>query len=353
LTQAPPVEDWATSRLLLDRDNPRLPADLRERDQIELLRYFVVHYDLEELGWSMAEKGYFAEEPLLTTSAEDPNHRIVVEGNRRLATLKLLTNADARAAIARPLWEELAEFAREHVLDRVPTRLYQKRQDLLEYLGFRHVSGLMQWTADAKARYVRALVIDYGYSFQKAGRVIGSRQDAIRRQFIAWQALEQARTASVDITPAVEHFGVFYRALQNPRIREFLTVTGWVDGTEETLEPLGPEGPSRLEEFLGFVFGNKRVIRESRQLDDLGRVLGDKAALAILRADRDLSLALQELPADRDSIFAAVRLSYRHAAAANAEAFQFADDAELVEQVERLRALVERLHDSLMARPKG
>jgi hypothetical protein len=353
LTQAPPVEDWPTSRLLLDQHNPRLPADLRERDQMELLRYFVVHYDLDELGWSMAEKGYFAEEPLLTTSADDPAYRVVVEGNRRLATLKLLTEPQARAAIARPLWDELAEFAQEHQLDQIPTRLYGKRQDLLEYLGFRHVSGLMQWTADAKARYVRSLVVDYGYSFQKAGRVIGSRQDAIRRQFIAWQALEQARGANIDVSPAVEHFGVFYRALQNPRIREFLTVAGWVDGTEETLEPLGPEGPSRLDEFLSFVFGNKRVIRESRQLDDLGRVLGDKASTAILRTERDLSLALQELPADRDSIFAAVRLAYRHAAAAHAEAFQFADDDELVAQVERLKALVERLHDSLMTRPKA
>jgi len=245
MTQAPPVEDWAVTHLLLDPENPRLPADLREREQIELLRYFVVHYDLEELGWSMAEKGYFAEEPLLTTLAEDPDYRVVVEGNRRLAALKLLTDAEARAAIERPLWHELAELAAEHQLGQVPTRLYAKRQNLLEYLGFRHVSGLMQWTADAKARYVRTLVVDYGYSFQKAGRVIGSRQDAIRRQFIAWQALEQAREAGVDVTAAVEHFGVFYRALQNPRIREFLTLTGWVDGMEHTRRPLGPEGPNR------------------------------------------------------------------------------------------------------------
>ena len=271
-----------------------------------------------------------------------------MEGNRRLATLKLLTDAEARAAIGRPLWHELAEFAAEHQLGQVPTRLYGKRRYLLEYLGFRHVSGLMQWTADAKARYVRTLVVDYDYSFQKAGRVIGSRQDAIRRQFIAWQALEQARKAGVDVTPAVEHFGVFYRALQNPRIREFFTLAGWVDGTEQTLEPLSPDGPSQLDEFLGFVFGTKRVIRESRQLDDLGRVLGDKVALSILRAERDLDLALQELPADRDAIFAAVRLAYRHAAAANAEAFQFAGDDELVEQVKRLESLVERLRDSLV-----
>jgi hypothetical protein len=52
------------------------------------LRFFEQEYDLEELGWSMAEKGYFNEEPLLTiTDPADESRRIVIEGNRRLATL--------------------------------------------------------------------------------------------------------------------------------------------------------------------------------------------------------------------------------------------------------------------------
>jgi len=100
MSEGPEVEDWPVERLLLDSTNPRLPESLGERDQLTLLRFFEQEYDLEELGWSMAEKGYFNEEPLLTvTDPTDESRRIVIEGNRRLATLRLLIDTEARTAI--------------------------------------------------------------------------------------------------------------------------------------------------------------------------------------------------------------------------------------------------------------
>lgn len=343
----PQVEPWPVQKLELDPENARLPEDLTDRSQSSLLKHLEEAYDLEELGWSMAERGYFPEEPLLTiTHPDDASVRIVVEGNRRLATLKLLVDADARHLVGKKTWDELAELP-EQDLTTVPTRNYSSREALLEYLGFRHVSGLLAWTADAKARFVHKLVVDYAFTFDRSARVIGSRSDAIRRQFIAWRALEQGRAAGIDVSPAVEHFGVFYRALQNPRIRDFIHLQGWMDGTEETREPLANDGPERLGEFLDLVFGKKRVIRESRQLDDLGRVLGDQHSVAMLRQERDLVLALQELPADRDAVYAAIRLAYRHAARANAEAWQFSGDDELTAEARRLAEMVAQIMRSL------
>jgi hypothetical protein len=344
----PVVELWQVSRLDLDAENARLPEDLTDSTQAGLIRYFEEAYELEELAWSMAEHGYFREEPLLTlASPDDPARRIVVEGNRRLATLKLLTDAAARHAVGKPSWDEMAELAAEQPLEEVPTRKYPSRESLLDYLGFRHVSGLLQWTADAKARFVHRLVREHNYSFDRAGKVIGSRSDAIRRQFIAWRALEQARAADVDVAPAVQHFGVYYRALQNPSIRAFLKLTGWTDGSEQLLEPLGDGGTDRLAEFLDLVFGKNRVLRESRELDDLGKALANPPALALLRDTRDLGTALQEIPADKDQVYAAIRLSYRQAARANAEAFQFKGDPDLMAEAAKLRDMVAQLLRSL------
>ncbi len=338
------VEPWPLAQLELDAENARLPEGLTDRGQAALLRHFEEAYELEELAWSMAEHGYFPEEPLLTIDHPgDPRRRIVIEGNRRLATLKLLRDREARVAVGKPIWDELAALADDQQLDPVPVRDYPNRGALLEYLGFRHVSGLLPWTADAKARYVHRLVIEHRYSFDRAAKVIGSKAPAIRRQFIAWRALEQARGAEVDVTAAVSHFGVYYRALQNPSVRAFLRLGGWTDGTEDLLEPLGPGGSERLGEFLEFVFGRRRVIRESRQLDDLGKVLGSEPAYALLKQERDLAMALQELPADRHAVNAAIRLAYRHAARANAEAWQFVGDAELLAEAGRVRDLVAQL----------
>ncbi len=343
----PDVEEWDVANLDLDPENARLPEDLADRSQLALVAYFEQAYELEELAWSMAEHGYFTEEPLLTVNIDAPGRRVVLEGNRRLATLKLLTDASARDAVKKSFWNELAELASEHQLQKVPTRNYPTRESLLDYLGFRHVSGLLQWTADAKARFVHNLIVNHKYSFDRAGRVIGSRPDAIRRQFIAWRSLEQARSYGIDTAPGTRHFGVYYRALQNPAIRSFIGVDGWINGTESMLNPLKLGGTDRLGEFLDLVFGPKRVIRESRQLDELGKVLANRQAYALLKETRDLSIALQELPADKDALYAAIRLSYRNAARANAEAFQFKGDPDLKAEAAKLRDLVAQLLKSL------
>jgi hypothetical protein len=301
------------------------------------------YYDLEELGWSMVEHGYFDEEPLLVVQPESTSDkRIVVEGNRRLATLKLLSDSQARLYVGKPVWDTIADAAAEKGRDltRVPVREYHTRQELIEYLGFRHVSGLMQWEAEAKARFVYQLISDYGHDFGEVARTIGSRSDAIRRQFIAWGALEQARRAGVDVSQAIRRFGVLYRALQNPNTRKFLGLNGWIDGTREMREPLDPGGTERFGELLGFIFGPDRVIKESRRLDDLGKALSEPVALGVLRQERDVDTALRELPEDRSALLATMRTAYRGLTGVNGQAFQFVGDKDLITEADRLRTIV-------------
>ena len=224
-------EDLPIDRLQLDPLNLRLPEEMLGSGQHDLLAFFFRNYELEEIAWSMAEHGYFEEEPLLTIAGtSDGDVRTVVEGNRRLATLILLTDASARDRLSvGGDWPDLVELAADQALEPVPTRRYESRGELLQYLGFRHVSGLMQWSADAKARFIFDLIRHQGYSFQKAGRAIGSRADAIRRQFVAWAILEQSRSAHAEVEPAVQSFGVFYRSLQNPSVRRFVHLANGTD----------------------------------------------------------------------------------------------------------------------------
>lgn len=343
-------ETVAIANLDLDPTNFRLPEEVEGDSQLSLLRYFYATYNLEELAWSIADEGFWEEEPLLTVRAtEDGPRRVVVEGNRRLATLILLTDGEKRSELeVQALWTELAELASDHDLTSVPTRLYSSRDELLHYLGFRHVSGLLKWDADAKARFIYELVRDRGMTFQDAARAIGSRRDAVGRNYIAWCILEQGRNEGVDIRPASDHFGVFYRSLQSPGIRSFLELGDlWLHPDETVTAPLGESGAERLTEFIGFALGPDRVIPESRRLDDLGTVLQDKGALATLRSERDLELALEEISPSWDMLFAMIRRSYRSARVALAEAPAFRGDERLLTEIERLHSLVEQLRAAL------
>jgi hypothetical protein len=53
------------SRLFLDPENPRLPKEAQGKSEGELLEVLFRRFNLEELAYSMAENGYFDEEPLV------------------------------------------------------------------------------------------------------------------------------------------------------------------------------------------------------------------------------------------------------------------------------------------------
>ncbi|MFX0207886.1 MAG: hypothetical protein ACFFDT_17995, partial [Candidatus Hodarchaeota archaeon] len=95
------------SELLLDAENFRILPEDKVTSQREILELMERDFDLIPLGQSMADNGYFLVEPLI--GIPGPNRKIIiVEGNRRLATLIFLTNPEKRKrSLYKKTWEEL------------------------------------------------------------------------------------------------------------------------------------------------------------------------------------------------------------------------------------------------------
>src|ERR1700684_1957742 len=60
-----PLRNLGIGRLHLDPENPRLPEEVQGRGEEELLQHLYEHFALEEIASSMAQNGYFDEEPLV------------------------------------------------------------------------------------------------------------------------------------------------------------------------------------------------------------------------------------------------------------------------------------------------
>src|SRR5713101_8279997 len=106
------IEYVKLDKLLIDPDNPRLGKGLTEKTQEAMLRYIEARFEPILVGRSIALHGYFVSEPLIVIPNKDQTFT-VVEGNRRLVALKLLSDEAARAALGRRrrLWDKLAEQA--------------------------------------------------------------------------------------------------------------------------------------------------------------------------------------------------------------------------------------------------
>ena len=185
-----PVQD-----LLLDGRNPRLgrqnvQKNLSQDEILDVMQTFT----LDELGVSMLRSGFWPQEALIAVMEKVGRHErlVVVEGNRRLAALKLLEGAAAADNVPnewKQIWEahsKKQQKALKDLLENAPYILADTRQDVQMYLGFRHVTGIKQWDPAEKAEYISNL-IESGMTYREVTEAIGSKVASVRQSYISFR----------------------------------------------------------------------------------------------------------------------------------------------------------------------
>ena len=272
----------------LDPQNPRLASYERGAAQDQLLQLMISRFKLEELAESIISAGYLPFDPLIAWRHE--GRIVVLEGNRRVAALKLLLNPEVAPERFRDTWRALRgrlSQADLTAIGQVEARVYEDRDnpDVSAYVGFRHVTGVLKWPALEKAGFIARLV-DQNWTYEEIAEELGSYPRHVERHFVGYRLVEQAREDQLPGATAVESkFGVLMRALQSPGILNFLGIT-FPGDPHQSLRPVPNDNIERLRDFLLWTFGTDEraaVVRDSRQLSDWGRILQSPEALAYLR----------------------------------------------------------------------
>ncbi len=290
-------KELPVSELHFDWKNPRLVefGIKRSTPEPEILKILWDAMDVMELVLSIASSGYFPHEPLIV--AEENGEHVVLEGNRRLAALKVLT-IDGLATANKWQIPEVAPNIRDG-LERVPV-IFQSREDSWKYLGFKHVNGPAKWTSYAKAKYIAQVHREYEVPLQEIARQIGDGHKTVQRLYRGLMVLEQAENeASYDpasrYTPRI-FFSHLYTGLDKPGFSEFLELAPQED---ENPRPVAASKMKELREVCVWLFGDKRedappVIKsQNPDLKQLDAVLLNREALLALRAGEELSNAYE------------------------------------------------------------
>lgn len=318
-----PLRNVAIERLHLDPANPRLPEEAQGGTEDEVMQHLYDHFDLEEIAAPMGQNGYFDEEPLVGVpigvpkklspkpgekeSAEylaflEKAEFTVVEGNRRLATARILRDDTVRQKLRVRGWPEISDAVRKD-LEQLPVIIYPTRKEVLPYLGVRHITGNKKWDSYAKARYI-ALMLDEGHEVETIEREVGDRSQAVLKSALAYKILQQARTElEWDIARAKEDFSYMLLAIGQRNVKVFF---GWVKNgaNQERLKvlplvevsldsPIPETHLNNLRDFLSWVYGEGGkvlpVIKESRDITNfLSHVIESPKAVEYLRKTRDL-----------------------------------------------------------------
>lgn len=301
---APERRDIAVADLLLDPENPRLPEDLQGAEQSELLRYLSDEAVLEEIIRSLNDNGYFAHEPLIAFEDDGLEGFVVLEGNRRLAALKvLLGSPEARDEGLEPLLDSPLTNERLKGLRKVPVYVVDDRDEVHRYLGFRHIGGIKTWSAEAKARYLlqeSEKAADRGVNnpFLVVARRVGSNTQGVRNSYTALALLRHARDEFGISINYVAHnrFGVWLRCMTAQDVRHYVGLNG-ARSYEDVREHIGETDGDNLREVLSDLTpaeGEQRpLLNDSRDVTVYGQVLNHSVAHAVMRRYRDLGIARQ------------------------------------------------------------
>ena len=138
------IQEILIDNLRFDPFNPRLPRLSRiyeQQDDSEIIDWMLIDASLIDLFSSIANNGYFAGEPIVVVKGEGVDY-IVVEGNRRLAAVKLLNNPQLSSIKQATIRDIIQEREIKEIPHSLPCYILEYREQADDYLGFRHVTGV-------------------------------------------------------------------------------------------------------------------------------------------------------------------------------------------------------------------
>ena len=294
-TRSEEIVLFKVSDLVFDTKNPRLAEFNVGNRESDIIKVLWDTMDVKELAMSIAASGYFRHEPVIV--AEEKSKNVVIEGNRRLAAVKLLLNPE----IARNLKVTLPLITAEvrESLVEIPG-LLSTRRGAWRYLGFKHVNGPAKWGSYAKSKYVADVHRKYGEPLDEIAHQIGDTHNTVRRLYRGLMVLEQAEEIGAYARSDRWHghfaFSHLYVGLQYPGISEFLSLR---PADSEDREPVPAEKRTQLRELLVWMYGSKNEQRppiiqsQNPHLRQLDAVLADTEAVAALRSGAQLAVAFE------------------------------------------------------------
>ena len=305
-------EKVAVERLRLDRRNPRLVGEGENASQKEMIARLYLSDDLEELLQSISANGYMDIEPLIVMPADPQSSGgklIVLEGNRRLAALRLLREPDLVSKIKKSEGFSIRvptidEKVRD-TLNMVSVCHVDSREAARSFIGFKHINGPAKWDAYAKAQFAAEWYKsgrDNGVDLESIAKAIGDRHSTIKRMVFAIYILDQAKKEDLfDIedryTPTKLNFSHLYTALARSEYMKYLGLdTKWARHDPEPNQ-VAPEKSQELQNVLIWIYGSKKDDKEpviksqNPDIKRLGTVLAHAEGRHVLEATYNLNAA--------------------------------------------------------------
>lgn len=304
--------------LTFDEFSSRLPDSLHGKSETEIINFFLSDASLVELMLAIGKNDFFEGEQLLVVESEG-NKYSVIEGNRRLSAVKLLHSPEI-ARIYKSKVEQVIEESDFFPKD-IPCLVFEDKDEILKYLGFRHITGIKSWKLLEKARYITKLKNDFystesiQFASREIAKMIGSRRDYVIRVLAGYRIYDTIEKNGFykikDLDDTTFHFNYIADSLSRSNIEQFLGVDLSKD------DPTLDINLEHIKEWTNWLFNKQipnKIIGDSEHLNRLNKVLDPKYtnALEIFRGGEDLKVAYEYTDGIKEQFEKAIDDAIKH-----------------------------------------
>ncbi len=295
-----------------------LAVTSKKNDEQAVLQWMLEDATITDLMLSIGEKGYFPGEPLLIVPENNTDNYLVIEGNRRLSAVKLLSYPELAPVRKKSVTQVSAEAKNKP--DQLPVLIFNKREEILDYLGYRHITGIKAWGALEKARYLKQLLRNLAENsppeqHKILAKAIGSRADYVARLLTGLAVYDRITDdespAHVKGLPEEDiQFSVLTTALGYSNISKF---SGIEDSQDVELKNLNEPNLHDLADWM-FKKNSEGQTRlgESRKLKELNSVVGTEDALKSFKSGTPLANAVLLTQVPREIFIQSVQSGKSH-----------------------------------------
>ncbi len=309
----------SVANLVLDQLNPRLYGESAGNTQTEILQKIYKKEQINELSISLANNGYFAEEPIILIPENESDfdlidHKnydqfryLVIEGNRRTSSVKLLL--DKHNEIVDTAFPKLNNNEIKLNLEKLPSIIYRKREDVDIYLSIRHITGNKKWDSYAKSKYVYDQILkinqntrDITKAISKLSIQIGDKNNVIKKYYIYHAIFKRIEKDAIQYPSKniKERFSLLEVSLQsgNTSIAQYIGLKSFKN-TDFKNQIVSDDKIENLKDITKWIFGNDEdgtgtLIKDVRNINlMLKPVLTNEEATTHLKKYNDLEGAFE------------------------------------------------------------
>lgn len=303
-----------TGKLEFDPENPRFyRLNDRAGSDNAVVEEMLDDESVQDLMLSIGEQDYFPGEPLLVV--KKGKKFVVVEGNRRLAAVKLL-NGDLKPPKKKEKGVQIILDEAVYKPINLPCLVYKNREDVLRYIGYRHITGVKEWDALSKAKYLKELSDtfykgkSYNVLFKSLAKEIGSKAYYVGLLLTSLNLYEQALDKDffdLRMTEKDVDFSYITTALGYKNITDWL---GLEDRNDLDAKNLDIDNLNKL--FAWFFVRDQQgetIIGESRGIKKLNKIVASEAAVDNLIKSKNIEEAFLYTNGQEEALEEALNLA--------------------------------------------